>query len=131
MAVDTSIFAQRVRIPLTKCHSSEESSHAGQYYTCLLYSYIIVLNFVVFQSLPVSAFPVSAFALDFAAYSAEILRSGIEAVPAGQARTAKALGFGPVHAFRKAIWPHTILQGERKRKPSPVAKPGPLSSAVS
>lgn len=72
---------------------------------------LMVLYYVIFGDTSVSAFWVSAiaFSLDFSAYCAEIFRSGIEAVPAGQARGAKALGFKPVHAFRKVIWPQAMV----------------------
>ena len=72
---------------------------------------LLVLNFVVFKETTLSAFWVSAiaFSLDFAAYSSEIFRSGIEAVPAGQARAACALGFSPAKAFRKVVWPQAMI----------------------
>jgi general L-amino acid transport system permease protein len=58
------------------------------------------------------------YALFFACYQAEVLRSGIEALPAGQEEAAKALGMGYWHrigyivlpqAFRNAL-PPTISQ---------------------
>lgn len=72
---------------------------------------LMVLYYIVFKNSPLSAFWVSviAFSLDFSANSSEIFRSGIMAIPAGQARAAKALGFGPVHAFRKVIWPQAMI----------------------
>lgn len=72
---------------------------------------LMVLYYVVFGNTSMSAFWVSAiaFSLDFSAYCAEIFRSGIEAVPTGQARAAKALGFKPVHAFRKVVWPQAMV----------------------
>ena len=72
---------------------------------------LLVLCYIVFKGSGLSAFWVSAiaFTLDFSAYCAEIFRSGIEAVPQGQARAARALGFRPVHAFRKVVWPQALI----------------------
>jgi len=61
---------------------------------------------------------IAGFALFFAAYQAEILRSGIQALPKGQEEAAKALGIGYINrqtriilpqAFRNAL-PPTINQ---------------------
>ena len=72
---------------------------------------LMVLCYVVFRGSGLSAFWVSAvaFSLDFSAYSAEIFRSGIEAVPEGQAKAAKALGFTPSAAFRKVVLPQALI----------------------
>lgn len=48
------------------------------------------------------------FSLDFAAYSAEIFRTGIEAIPPGMTRAALALGFNPSQAFRKVVLPQAM-----------------------
>ena len=71
---------------------------------------LMVLYYIVFKDLGMSAFWVSvtAFTLDFSSYSAEIFRSGISSVPAGQAWAARALGFGRVHAFVKVILPQAL-----------------------
>ena len=72
---------------------------------------LMVLYYIVFKDSSLTAFWISAiaFSLDFSAYSAEIFRSGIEAVPPGQARAAKALGFSPLRAFRKVVWPQALI----------------------
>ena len=71
---------------------------------------LMVLYYIVFNDDKVSAFTVCiiGFSLDFAAYVSEIFRSGIEAVPPGQARAAKALGFTPVHGFVKVVLPQAM-----------------------
>ena len=71
---------------------------------------LMVLYYLVFNDDKVSAFAVCVigFSLDFAAYVSEIFRSGIEAVPPGQARAAKALGFTPVHGFVKVVLPQAM-----------------------
>ena len=71
---------------------------------------LMVLYYIVFNNEAMSAFIICVigFSLDFAAYCSEIFRSGIEAVPAGQARAAKALGFTPVHGFTKVVLPQAL-----------------------
>lgn len=45
------------------------------------------------------------FSLNTAAYQAEILRGGIQAVPFGQVEAAKACGMSPVKIYRRVILP--------------------------
>lgn len=49
-----------------------------------------------------------AFSLNYAAYFAEIYRSGIEAMPKGQYEAAKVLGYGKAKTFMKIILPQVI-----------------------
>ncbi len=72
---------------------------------------LLVLNYLVFTSADFPAFWVCVigFSLDFAAYASEMFRNGIEAVPAGQTKAARALGFGNVHGFRKVVLPQAML----------------------
>ena len=48
------------------------------------------------------------FSLNYAAYFAEIYRSGIEAIPVGQHEAAKVLGFTKAQTFVKIILPQVI-----------------------
>lgn len=48
------------------------------------------------------------FALNYAAYFAEIYRSGIESMPAGQYEAAKVLGYNRAQTFLKIILPQVI-----------------------
>lgn len=48
------------------------------------------------------------FVLNYAAYFAEIYRSGIEAMPVGQYEAAKVLGYSRVQTFFKIIMPQVI-----------------------
>ena len=72
---------------------------------------LLVLNYLVFTSKDFPPFWVCVigFSLDFAAYTAEIFRKGIEAVPAGQWRAARALGFGSVRGFWKVVLPQALI----------------------
>lgn len=49
-----------------------------------------------------------AFAINYAAYFAEIYRSGIESMPVGQYEAAKVLGYGKAQTFFKIILPQVI-----------------------
>lgn len=48
------------------------------------------------------------FALNYAAYFAEIYRGGIESIPVGQREAAKLLGFTRAQTFRKIIFPQMV-----------------------
>lgn len=49
-----------------------------------------------------------AFAINYAAYFAEIYRSGIESMPVGQYEAARVLGYGKVQTFFLIILPQVI-----------------------
>ena len=72
---------------------------------------LLVLNFIVFRNSGLDSFVVCAiaFSVEFGAYCSEIFRSGINAVPIGQARAAMALGFNKNRAFRKVILPQAMI----------------------
>ena len=48
------------------------------------------------------------FALNYAAYFAEIYRSGIESMPVGQYEAAKVLGYSKVQCFVHIIFPQVV-----------------------
>lgn len=48
------------------------------------------------------------FAINYAAYFAEIYRSGIEAIPKGQHEAAKLLGYTKIQTFMKIVLPQVI-----------------------
>ena len=49
-----------------------------------------------------------AFILNYAAYFAEIYRSGIESMPKGQYEAAEVLGYSPTQTFLRIIFPQVI-----------------------
>ena len=49
-----------------------------------------------------------AFAVNYAAYFAEIYRGGIESMPVGQYEAAEILGYGKVQTFFKIIFPQVM-----------------------
>ncbi|HSO47866.1 MAG TPA: amino acid ABC transporter permease [Rhizobiaceae bacterium] len=76
---------------------------------------VLVLLFVVYYALPFAGLRLSSFAsattaisMVSAAYSAEIIRAGIEAIPVGQFEAARALGLHFSSTMRKVILPQAI-----------------------
>ena len=72
---------------------------------------LMILYYLIFANSPVTAFwaCVIGFSIDFSAYTAEIFRSGIEAVPPGQERAARALGFSKSSAFLQVVAPQALI----------------------
>ncbi len=50
------------------------------------------------------------FSINYAAYFAEIFRSGIQGIPAGQREAAKVLGYSKAQTFFKVIFPQMMKQ---------------------
>jgi len=71
---------------------------------------LMILYYIVFATSDISgeAVAIIGFALDFAAYVGEMLRSGVAAVPTGQREAALALGFTPLAAFRRVVFPQAL-----------------------
>ena len=76
---------------------------------------VLVLLFVVYYALPFAGIRLSSFtsaasaiSMVSAAYSAEIIRAGIEAIPKGQFEAARALGLHFMSTMRKVILPQAI-----------------------
>jgi polar amino acid transport system permease protein len=76
---------------------------------------VLVLLFVVYYALPFAGIRLSSFAaaassisMVSAAYSAEIVRAGIQAIPTGQFEAARALGLHFYSTMRKVILPQAI-----------------------
>lgn len=72
---------------------------------------LLILYYVVFSKSGIQAFWVCVlgFSLDFSAYASEMFRGGIQAVPQGQQKAAKALGFRRFAAFRYVIFPQMVI----------------------
>jgi polar amino acid transport system permease protein len=76
---------------------------------------LLVQLFFLYYVLPdygivLPAFLTGAIALgiQYSAYTAEVYRAGIEAVPQGQSEAAKALDFSSVHTFTHIILPQAV-----------------------
>ena len=82
--------------------------------------FLMVLYYVVFGKIDISPVTVSiiGFAINFGAYVSEMMRTGIEAVDAGQNEAALALGYSNVQSFFKIIFPQAakhflpVMKGE-------------------
>ncbi len=71
---------------------------------------LMLIFYVVFASVNVSPVMVAvvAFAMNFAAYSAEVFRSGIEGIDRGQMEAGIAMGFTRFRTFRFILLPQTV-----------------------
>ena len=71
---------------------------------------LMVLFYLVFGKVDIDGIWVAVigFALNFAAYFSEMLRSGIDSIPRGQTEAALALGYTPKKAFFRFILPQAV-----------------------
>ncbi|MRR53330.1 MAG: transporter substrate-binding domain-containing protein [Deltaproteobacteria bacterium] len=71
---------------------------------------LMLIFYVVFASVNISPVLVAviAFGMNFAAYSAEIFRTGIEGVDKGQSEAGISLGFTKVATFLNIVLPQTV-----------------------
>ena len=71
---------------------------------------LMITFYVVFASVNISPVAVAtiAFGMNFAAYSAEIFRTGIEGINKGQREAGIAMGFTRFGTFRNIILPQTV-----------------------
>ena len=74
-----------------------------------LYGFYFGLNLLLGIRIERTMAAVVAFSLNYAAYFAEIYRSGIQAIPNGQYEAAKVLGFGKAQTFFKIILPQVVM----------------------
>lgn len=72
---------------------------------------LMILYYVIFTDDSVSGMAVAvvAFTLNFAAYVSEMMRTGIDAVPAGQMEAALAMGYTRTSAFFRIVMPQAAL----------------------
>lgn len=68
---------------------------------------LMILYYIIFKTidLPGIVVAICAFALNFAVYSGEMMRSGLDTVDSGQMEAAYALGFNKYQAFWKVAFP--------------------------
>lgn len=72
--------------------------------------FLMVLFYVVFGKVDIAGVWVAVigFSLNASAYLGEVLRSGIDSVPQGQAEAALALGYTPRRAFFRFVLPQAV-----------------------
>ena len=71
---------------------------------------LMLIFYVAFASVSIDPMVVAiiAFALNFAAYAAEIFRSGVAGIDRGQTEASIAMGFGRVSTFFHIVLPQTV-----------------------
>ena len=82
--------------------------HEGNAADLQLYGFYFGLYYLAGLSLDRMTAAVISFTLNYAAYFAEIYRSGIQAIPKGQYEAAKVLGFSKAQTFFKIVLPQVI-----------------------
>ena len=72
---------------------------------------LLILYYVVFAATGLSDIAVAtiAFGINFSAYVAEMMRSGIDTVDKGQIEAGKALGFDTLAIYKKIIYPQALV----------------------
>lgn len=72
---------------------------------------LLIFYYVVFRKANIDPFWVCVicFSMDFSAYASEMFRSGILAVPDGQIRASRALGFSGSETFRHVVFPQMVI----------------------
>ena len=73
-----------------------------------LYGFYFGLNLLLGIRIERTMAAVVGFSVNYAAYFAEIYRSGIQAIPNGQYEAAKVLGFSKAQTFFKIILPQVV-----------------------
>lgn len=109
-------FAGGLALCLMRLYAPVPLRAAARLYTDVLRSIpILVLLVLIYYALPfvgvrLSSFAAATTALSMvsSAYTAEILRAGIEAIPRGQSEAAAALGLGFVDTLRDVILPQAL-----------------------
>ncbi len=72
---------------------------------------LLIFYYVVFKNTNIRPFWVCVicFSMDFSAYASEMFRSGILAVPDGQKRASRALGFTGRETFLHVVFPQMVI----------------------
>lgn len=108
-----SVFAGLIcwlRLSKNKFLTMVGRSYIGFFQGTPILVFLMMVYYIVFQKVdidPVIA-AIIAFSLNYAAYAAEIYRTGIEAVDKGQIEAATAMGFNKVQTFVKIITPQAL-----------------------
>ena len=107
-------------IALLRMSKSKVISGIIKVYISIMRGTPLMLQLIVIYFLPFYGFGVSvssgyrfvaviiAFSLNYAAYFAEIYRSGIQSVPVGQREAAQILGYSRTQTFMRIILPQTM-----------------------
>ncbi len=71
---------------------------------------VLFIYFLLAQALRIDRFPavIFAFTINYAAYFAEIFRSGIQSIPAGQHEAGQVLGYTKAQVFFRIVLPQVL-----------------------
>lgn len=117
----TLLFALPLGLLIALCRMSKNKIISGitSFLISILRGTPLMLQLMVVYFFPYYLFDLSiagwrfpaiivGFSINYAAYFAEIYRSGIEAIPKGQYEAAKMLGYSKVQTFTKIIFPQVV-----------------------
>ncbi len=110
-------FAIGLILALTRLYAPKSWRWMAIFYIDLFRAIpILVLLIIIYYALPFAGLRLSSFASAMSAismvagaYSAEIFRAGIEAVPNGQFEAARALGLRPAYVMYKVVLPQALV----------------------
>ncbi len=73
---------------------------------------LMILYYVIFARTTLSAVTISVigFSMNFAAYTSEIMRAGIDSVDPGQREAALAIGYTETRSFFRFIFPQAVIR---------------------
>lgn len=98
-----------------RCSKNKVLSSIGKIYIQLMQGtpilvLLMIMYYIVFRQIDADPvfIAIIAFALSFAAYAAEMYRSGIDAVDKGQVEAATAMGFSKLNTFIKITFPQAL-----------------------
>lgn len=69
---------------------------------------LLIFYFVILTSAEGTLVAILTFGINSGAYMAELIRSGINAVDAGQMEAARSLGMSKIQAMRKVVFPQAV-----------------------
>ena len=109
-------FLGGMMLALLRLYGGLVPSHAARWYIDVFRSIpLLVLLVLIYYALPFLGLRLSSFAaataalsLVSSAYTAEILRAGIEAIPKGQFEAAAAIGLGLLDTLRDVVLPQAL-----------------------
>lgn len=100
----------RLRLSKNKFLLTLGKAYIGFFQGTPLLVFLMIVYYIVFQKVDINPIitAVIAFSLNYAAYAAEIYRTGINTVDKGQIEAATAMGFSKVQTFIKIVMPQAL-----------------------
>lgn len=100
----------RLRMSKNRWLSIIGKSYIGFFQGTPILVFLMIVYYVVFKQVDIDPVLVAilAFSLNYAAYAAEIYRTGINAVGKGEIEAATAMGFSKIQTFVKIVMPQAL-----------------------